>query len=92
MLATMSWGQFAMWIAYSEVEPFDEIRADLRAGVVASVVANANRDPKRTPRAFQATDFMPFLEDRGERKPLTDRGQWASVKAMARAYSKGGDQ
>lgn len=45
------------WIAYSRIEPFDEERADLRAGIVASVIANTNRKKGSPP--FKAKDFMP---------------------------------
>lgn len=51
------------WMAYAGLEPFGEVRADLRSGIVASVIANVNRDPKRRPRAFEPGDFMPKFED-----------------------------
>lgn len=48
------------WLAYAQVEPFGEERADLRAGIVAATVANVNR-AKGTPAA-KPTDFMPQFD------------------------------
>lgn len=92
MLQEMSWEQFREWMYYAEVEPFGEERGDLQAGIVASVIANVNRDPKKG-KPFSPGDFMPrFLdvgsEDGGrvaKRAPLTDPGEWARVKQMAKA-------
>lgn len=43
-------------MAYDQLEPFGEERADERAGVVAALIANVNR--RRGTRAFKHTDFM----------------------------------
>lgn len=91
MLAGMSWKQFQGWMAYAELEPFGEERADLRAGIVAHVIANANRDPKTKPEPFKPSDFMPdFDGNRGSsKKPLTDAGAWKKMKAQAKAQFGG---
>lgn len=49
-------------MAYYELEPFGEERADLRSGIVASTVANAHRDPKRRRKPFRPLDFMPRFD------------------------------
>lgn len=70
MLTRMSSRELSEWMAYANLEPFGEERADLRAGIVASVIANANRDPKRQPKAFQPSDFMPdFLKGLQDDEP-----------------------
>lgn len=46
-------------MAYYELEPWGERRADLRAGIVASTIANVNRDPKRRAKAYAPEEFMP---------------------------------
>lgn len=56
-----SW-QISEWQAFYQIEPFGEERADLRAAIVASVTANANRDPKRRKRPYMPVDFMPTFE------------------------------
>lgn len=57
MLAAMPEPLFREWTTYAALEPFGETRADLRAGIIASVYANANR--KKNSRAFKPKDFMP---------------------------------
>jgi flagellar basal body rod protein FlgC len=54
-------------MAYYQLEPFGEERDDLRAGIVASTIANANRNPKKRARPFQAKEFMPRFDE--EREP-----------------------
>jgi|SRR5688500_10845477 len=51
--------EFIEWMAYYRLEPFGELRSDLRNGITASVIANVNRDKKRKPKPFKAEDFMP---------------------------------
>lgn len=60
MLDRMSSREFTEWLAYYELEPFGEQRADLRAALIASVIANAHRDPKKKP--YKAADFLLFPE------------------------------
>lgn len=64
----MSSALFAEWLAYYQVEPFGEERADLRAGIVASTIANVNRSSKSAKR-FAPQDFMPKFtpDDEAER-------------------------
>ena len=62
LLSSMSAREFADWIAFARVEPFGEDRADLRAGIVASVIANANRDRKKRAKPYEPVDFMPQFE------------------------------
>jgi hypothetical protein len=54
-------------MAYYEMEPFGEERADLRSGIVASTVANAHRDAKRRRKPFRPLDFMPRFD--GPKRP-----------------------
>ena len=51
--------EFAEWLAYYELEPWGEERADLRAGIVASTIANVHRGKGK---AFQPGDFMPDFD------------------------------
>lgn len=56
--------EFSEWMAYAEIEPFGEERADLRSGIIAATVANANRNPKKRRRPFKPIDFVPHFEER----------------------------
>ena len=63
----MSGREFSEWIAYAQLEPFGEERADLRMGILAALQANMNRDPKKTTKDYTPEDFMPKF-DREERR------------------------
>ncbi len=60
MLASMGSDELTEWMAYYQLEPFGDYRADYRSGVVASTFANAHRAKDANP--FRPEDFMPFLE------------------------------
>ena len=45
------------WLAYYQLEPWGEARADLRAGIIANTVYGCHRSRKDPPR--RPTDFMP---------------------------------
>lgn len=59
--------EFVEWQAYYMMEPWDETRADWRAGMLAAVIANVNRDKKTPPR--KPEEFMPGFE---AAQPKTD--------------------
>jgi hypothetical protein len=60
LLAITTAAQMAEWEAFWRIDPWGEERADLRAGIVASTVANANRGSKT--KAFRPVDFMPYAD------------------------------
>ena len=67
----------AEWIAYDRIDPWDENRADLRAGIIASVIANVNRGKKT--KAFTPRDFMPWAkgeERRASKQRNDDNRDW----------------
>ena len=47
--------EFREWQAEYRIEPWGDVREDLRSGVVASTIANVNR--RRGSQPFKATDF-----------------------------------
>lgn len=65
LLGRISARELSEWMAYAQVEPFGEKRADLRAGIVASTMANIHRGKRQ---AFKPDDFMPEFE-RTEQAP-----------------------
>lgn len=81
LLARVSSRELSEWMAYAQIEPFGEERADLRAGVVAATVANTARDPKKRPRPFRADEFMPQF--RRKRQPIEDQIRLARMFAAA---------
>ena len=56
----MSGREFVHWMAYYNMEPFGEMRADLRAGIIASTIANVNRGKRHA--AFKPDQFMPEFD------------------------------
>ena len=56
MLRQMSVTDLRTWIAYYELEPFGEERADLRSAQIVTTLANIHRKP-RTPAA-RIKDFV----------------------------------
>ncbi len=74
--------EFAEWIAYDQLEPFGEQRADLRAGITAATVANVNRGKGQRP--FAAADFMPKFAE--ERKIMTAAEIEAVLMGLAEQY------
>lgn len=62
LLARISSRELSEWMAYFELDPFGQERADLRAGIVASTVANTARDPKKRRRQWMPKDFMPQFD------------------------------
>lgn len=64
LLARTTSRELSEWMAYFSLDPFGEERADLRAGIVASTIANAQRDPKQRRQPYKPEDFMPDFENR----------------------------
>ena len=90
MLESMTPDQMVEWMVYESLEPFGDVRADLRAGIVASTIANVHRDPKRT-RAFKPSDFMAIdtsTESSSDRKPITSQRRFDAMKERARAFAQ----
>lgn len=75
MLGALRPSELGLWAALWAVDPWDEQRADLRAGVVASVLANVNRDSKRRGTPFRPVDFMPYrqMDDDERQRDLSRR-------------------
>ena len=79
-MAEMSSRQLAEWIAYYQLEPWGEERADLRAGIVASTIANVNRSAKRT-KPYTPRDFMPRFDAEPEEPTETATRLMAKMRA-----------
>jgi hypothetical protein len=70
MLDGMSASTFQEWQLYDRIEPFGEMRSELRHGQQMAMTANLNRDSKKRPQPFTALDFMNYIEQ-PEEKELT---------------------
>lgn len=83
MLAAMPARIYNEWLAYYEVEPFGEERADLRSAIIASTMANMWRGKKS--RRFKIQQFMPNFE-----KPKPLDGELLLQKLRAATLALGG--
>ena len=81
LLARVDSRELSEWMAYYQLDPFGNVREDLHAGIVASTIANVNRG--KNDKAFQPSDFMPFME-----KPEQTVDD---MKAVMDAIAKGQD-
>lgn len=93
LLGGITSAELTEWMAFAELEPFGEERADLRAGIVASTVAEVNRNPKKRKQPFTPQDFLPTFkggagpdekeEGEGEAQKRGERlaAKWAAVVA-----------
>jgi hypothetical protein len=70
-------------MAYFSIDPFGEERSDLRAGIVASTIANANRDSKQRRRPYTPQDFMPDFESREESGEKSPEEVYALMRSWA---------
>ena len=75
-------------MAYYNIEPFGEVRADSRAAIVASTVANTARDTKRKPQPFTPAEFMPKF---GRQNHGQDSNRLLRVAEMINAALGGKD-
>jgi hypothetical protein len=92
MLRQLTWTDFLGWLAYSQLEPFDERRADFRAASVVSMLANVNRDTKKRSSPYKLDEFV--IEFDAPFKPR-DRTQSlefqkSMLMAIATAYTTPG--
>lgn len=79
MLLRVNSAQLTELMAYSKIDPWDELRDDLRAGIIASTMFNAYRGKKQ--RAKSAADFMPYA------KPPKKKMTWEQMRAAAMAFT-----
>ena len=74
----------AGWMGFAELEPFGELRNDLRAATVAATVANAFSTGKGKPAG--PDDFFESLKPpvvRGKKKDFRAFRRWANMNAPA---------
>ena len=64
LLNNISSKELSEWIAFSNIEPFGEFRADIRAAMIACVMANSWRGSNQP--AFKISDFMITFNNKKE--------------------------
>lgn len=79
----MSSSEFSTWLAYYRLEPFGEVRADFRAGLLCATIANLVRDKHNKP--LTPADFMPLVELELEQTPARPKPAAESQADMVAA-------
>jgi len=79
----MSAQEFAEWIAYAQVEPWGEQRADLRAALICKILADIN-----TPKGKAAPKLEDFML-KFERKEAQTTDQMIGVAALISSTYEG---
>ncbi len=64
LLNRISCPELSERIAFASIEPFGEVRAEIRAAMIATVMANAWRGKNQAP--FKITDFMLTFDSKPE--------------------------
>ena len=84
MLRSLTAKQFIEWECYARLEPFNELRADQRAALIASTVYNmavARKDRRKL------EDFLLTFEEREPAKKQTPKQQFELMKILAAAHA-----
>ncbi|MBM3114548.1 phage tail assembly protein T [Jeongeupia naejangsanensis] len=89
LLASLPAGQLWRWMAFDELEPFGEIRADFRAGIIAA--SNTNLHLPKGKKALSPLDFMPFLQ-RDDTEPSPSPASRSHVETGLMALLSGAGQ
>jgi hypothetical protein len=80
MLRGMTYRHFLEWHAFSQLEPFDAERDDIRFASIVQALMNIFRDRKKRSSPFSLDDAMLKFGD----TPKRERKQtWQSMKMMA---------
>lgn len=79
--------KFIEWMAYAELEPFDETRADYRAASIAQIIANTNRAKDQKPYTLDDV-LLKFNDDAPKQKKQHWKEQAAIMSLYARAHAE----
>lgn len=85
MLRYITAKQFAEWEAYAQLDPFDELRADSRAALIAQVLANIHRGKGQ--RAYMLKDFLLKFGELEKVRRQTPEEQFNILKLLARVQA-----
>lgn len=80
MLREMTYQQYLEWHAFSELEPFDAERDDLRIASVVQALMNIFRDRKRRSSPFSLDEAMLRFGDTPKREKQPQ--SWQTMKMM----------
>lgn len=65
--AGLTAAQLNEWLAFNQIEPIGEGRAELRHGQIMALTLNLNRDPKTKHEPYDARDYMNYVDPEPEK-------------------------
>ena len=83
MLRSLTAAQFQEWVEYSKLEPFDEVRGDLRAAQIAQMILAVKMDQKK--HKLPGLDELVLKFEQEEAKPKQD---WRKMKEITRMIAE----
>jgi hypothetical protein len=90
ILGAITMDQLLEWQVFSELEPFDEVRQDLRFASVVEALLNINRDTKKKPIPFTLKDTVLYFGDTvkaEEKAGIKPALPWQQLKAKCKAIA-----
>jgi hypothetical protein len=73
---------------YEQVEPFGEMRSELRHGQQMALTAELNRDKKKKRTAFVPKDFMNFVDDEVDAPKIKESPQSIAARISTQFFPK----
>ena len=83
MLRSLTAAQFQEWVEYSKLEPFDEVRGDLRAAQIVQMILAVNMDQKK--HKLPGLDELMLKFEQEAAKPVQD---WRKMKEITRMIAE----
>lgn len=88
MLRRISARQMTEWMAFEQIDPFGEKRADYRAASIVQIIANVNRDTKKRPKPYKIEEFLlKFERDARAPKRQTPQEQSRAMRQIFEIFS-----
>jgi len=78
--------EYRSWMDFYQVEPWGDLRADLRAGIIASTFVRLMGAKGARPKPL---DFMPIVAAQQQRKRARDGGAASELRAALMVGFKG---
>jgi hypothetical protein len=90
MLSEMTWPRFVEWRVYSELEPWDETRADYRSASIVQILANIFRNRQSRPEPISIEEVVLKFDTREHSEAVPKkRKSWKELMAIAKEIVTG---
>jgi hypothetical protein len=83
----LSSAELSAWMAYYQIDPWGEQRADLRNAIGVQILAETHRDKSRG-QPFTLADFMPYPPQKARRQSTTKEALRAGMRRLVNTTKK----